>query len=75
MPLGYIPPVAKFDVQHEGSEPLAINSSRTRRLLTLLALKTTARLFEYYSPCFPISKRLIVKTGLAVHLMEATTMQ
>ncbi|EFE44535.1 hypothetical protein TRV_00671 [Trichophyton verrucosum HKI 0517] len=60
---------------HTGSEELAIKSTRIRRFLTLLALKTTAKFFKRDGYCIPISKHKIVKTGAWVHLTEAATMQ
>ncbi|KAI5850816.1 kinase-like domain-containing protein [Durotheca rogersii] len=53
----------------------AINNTRLRRFLTLLALKTTARLFRRQGACIPISKRLLVKSDSFVHLAEAATMK
>ncbi|KAM5441717.1 hypothetical protein MferCBS31731_003399 [Microsporum ferrugineum] len=60
---------------HKGSEDLAIKPTFIRRLLTLLALKTTARFFTRDGVCIPISKHKIVKTGSWVHLTEAATMK
>jgi aminoglycoside phosphotransferase len=72
---GYIRPVDNTSTQHDGTESLAINDTPVRRLLTRLALNTTARFFYAYSgPCVPISKRLIVKTGPFAHLTEAATL-
>lgn len=67
--------VDNIATQHIGTDHLAINNGFFRRLLTLLALKTTARLYHYDGPCIPISKNLIVKTGPFVHLTEGATMQ
>ncbi|KAF4449211.1 serine/threonine protein kinase [Fusarium austroafricanum] len=75
MPGSYIPPVDRTATQHDGTEHLAINNTLFRRLVTRLALKTTAHFYKYDEPCAPISKRLIVKTGPAVHLTEAATMR
>jgi aminoglycoside phosphotransferase len=61
--------------QHEGTESLAIKNTFIRRICTLVALKTTARLFKRNGTCIPISKHLIVKTGPYVHLAEAATMR
>ncbi|KIH94876.1 hypothetical protein SPBR_03826 [Sporothrix brasiliensis 5110] len=61
--------------QHNDTDHLAINNTFCRRILTLLALKTTARLYRYDGPCVAISKDLIVKTGPFVHLTEGATMQ
>ncbi|KAK3942108.1 serine threonine kinase [Diplogelasinospora grovesii] len=71
----YIQIVDKTATQHDGTEHLAINNTRFRRWLTLVALKTTARLYQHCGPCLPISKRLLVKRGRWVHLTEAATMQ
>lgn len=60
---------------HTGSEELAIKSTRIRRFLTLLALKTTAKFFKRDGYCIPISRHKIVKTGAWVHLTEAATMK
>lgn len=54
---------------------LAIRDTFCRRLLTLLALKTTARLYKHDGPCVPISKRLLVKTGKFVCLTEAASIE
>lgn len=53
---------------------LAIRDNAIRRLLTLLALKPTARFYKCDGPCVPISIKIIVKTGKSVGLTEATTM-
>ena len=63
------------DTQHQSTGHLAIRNSLPRRLLTLLALKTTARLYHRDGPCIPISKHLIVKTSPFVHLTEASSLQ
>lgn len=75
MPPTYIPPTDKTDTQHEGIEDLAFNNTFTNRFLTLLALKTTARLYSRDGPCIPISNHKIVKTGPWVNLVEAATMR
>lgn len=56
-------------------EGLAINNSPFRRFLTLLGLKTTARLFRRQGAYIPISNRLIVKSDSFVDLTEAATMK
>lgn len=61
--------------QHNGTNHLSINNTFYRRILTLLALKTTAHLYRYDGPCVPISKNLIIKTGPFVHLTEGATIQ
>lgn len=61
-----------LDVDHES---LAINNTPFRRILTLLALKTTARTFRRRGLCVPISKHLLVKWGRFVNLTEAATMK
>jgi hypothetical protein len=60
--------IQNLKAQHEGTESLAIKNTFIRRICTLVALKTTARLFKRNGACIPISKRLIVKTGPYVHL-------
>ncbi|KEZ41865.1 Homospermidine synthase (spermidine-specific) [Scedosporium apiospermum] len=61
-------------VKHDGTDDLSINNTFARRVLTLLALKSTARFYHYDGPCVPISKNHIVKTGPFVHLMEGATL-
>ncbi|KAH7248414.1 kinase-like domain-containing protein [Fusarium solani] len=56
-------------------ESLTINNTPLRRFLTLLGLKTTARLFHHRGACVPISKHLIVKSDSFVDLTEAATMR
>ena len=63
------------DTQHQGTSHLAVHSTFPSRLLTLIALKTTARLYRRDGPCVPISKHLIVKRSPFVHLTEAATLQ
>ncbi|KAJ3542100.1 hypothetical protein NM208_g4033 [Fusarium decemcellulare] len=58
-----------------GPESLAINNTPFRRFLTLVALKTTARIFNRQGACVPISKHLIVKSDGFVDLTEAATMK
>lgn len=64
-----------FRLQHEGSDDLAIKNTFIRRILVLLALKTTARFYKRNGACFPILKSLIVKSGAFVHLEEAIAMK
>ncbi|KAF2107557.1 kinase-like domain-containing protein [Lophiotrema nucula] len=71
----YVPPGYNFDTQHNDTEHLAINNTLVRRLLTRLALYTTAKLFKSDGLCVPISKHKIVKTGFRVHLTEGATMK
>ncbi|KID83801.1 protein kinase subdomain-containing protein [Metarhizium guizhouense ARSEF 977] len=65
------------DARHldAGHESLAINNTRIRRFLTLVALKTTARFFRRHGACVPISRRLIVKSDAFVDLTEGATMR
>ena len=63
------------ETQHQGTGHLAVRDTLPRRLLTLLALKTTARLYSRDGPCRPISKPLIVKKSPFTHLTEAATLQ
>ncbi|KAF4999064.1 hypothetical protein FDECE_11623 [Fusarium decemcellulare] len=58
-----------------GPESLAINNTLFRRFLTLVALKTTARIFNRQGACVPILKHLIVKSDGFVDLTEAATMK
>ncbi len=71
----YVPPVDNTDVQHDGTENLTINDTVVRRFLTLLALNTVGHLSRYRGPCVPVSKHLIIKRGLLVHLTEAATLK
>ena len=75
MPDPYVAPHDTTDTQHQGTSHLSVHNTLPRRLLTLLALKTTARLYRRDGPCVPISKHLIVKTSPFVHLTEAATLQ
>jgi aminoglycoside phosphotransferase len=68
------PPFVTLETLHEGTEHLAINTF-FNRLLTLLALKTTARFYKRDGPCVCISKHKIVKSGRFVHLTEAATLK
>ena len=61
--------------QHIGTEHLAINNTLFRRLLTLLALRTTARFYARDGLCVPISRHKVVKTGSRVHLTEGATLK
>ncbi|RSL83770.1 hypothetical protein CEP51_004304 [Fusarium floridanum] len=70
----YVPPVDQTATQHDGTGPLAINNTVLHRLVTRIALKTTALFYQHDGPCVPISRHLIVKTGPFVHLTEAATM-
>ncbi|KAJ9636933.1 hypothetical protein H2204_005079 [Knufia peltigerae] len=63
------------DIQHRGTEHLAINNNFLRRSLALLALKTTARFYDQMGSCVPISKKKLIKMGPFVHLTEAATMK
>ncbi|KPM45239.1 hypothetical protein AK830_g1292 [Neonectria ditissima] len=59
----------------KGHVSLDIHNTPFRRLLTRLALKTTARLFHRQGACVPISKHLIVKSDSFVDLTEAATIE
>lgn len=61
--------------QNAGPESISINDTPFRRFITLLALKTTARLFGRRGACVPISRHLIVKSDTFVDLTEAATMK
>lgn len=56
-------------------DSLAINNTRLRRLLTLLGLKTTGRVYRRQGICHPISRHLIVKSDSFANLTEAATMK
>ncbi|KAK2626599.1 hypothetical protein QTJ16_003774 [Diplocarpon rosae] len=71
----YFNPANSYDAQHHGSETLAINNTRARRFLALLALRTTAKFFRADGPCVPISKHRMLKRGYSLHLTEAVTMR
>jgi serine/threonine protein kinase len=71
--MGQNPPSAKKN--GTGNENLAINDTWFRRWLTLLALKTTARLYPRTGVCVRISNQLIVKSDAFVDLTEAATMK
>lgn len=70
----YVPPHYNIENQHDGSEHLAINNTFVRRILTRLALHTTAKFYARDGLCVPISRHKIVKTGRRVHLTEGATM-
>ncbi|KAG6000195.1 hypothetical protein E4U43_001670 [Claviceps pusilla] len=60
----------------QGTDALPINNTRFRRFWTLLAYKTTSRLFyKRNQACIPLSSRYILKTGRTVSLTEAATME
>ncbi|EXJ82311.1 hypothetical protein A1O3_06124 [Capronia epimyces CBS 606.96] len=63
------------EIQHKGTENLAIRNTVFRRWLALLALKTTARLYTPMGSCIPITRNKIVKTGPYVHLTEGATIE
>ncbi|KAF2765594.1 serine/threonine protein kinase [Teratosphaeria nubilosa] len=65
----------KILFEHEGTEHLAINNTFLRRVLTRLAYKTLRRCHQSDGHCFPISKTLVIKHGVRVHLAEAATME
>ncbi|KAJ5948187.1 kinase-like domain-containing protein [Penicillium verhagenii] len=60
---------------HIDTEHLAINNHFFRRILTRLALHTTAKFFSRDGPCVPISRHKIVKSGYWTHLTEGATMK
>ncbi|KAF1950374.1 kinase-like protein [Byssothecium circinans] len=62
--------IKDYETQHDGTEHLAINNTFIRRLVTRLALHTTAHFFQRDGLCVPISKHKIVKAGRRVHLTE-----
>ena len=71
----YVPPEYNIDTQHNGTEHLAINNTFIRRLLSRLALHTTAKFYPDDGLCTPISKHKIIKTGRRTHLTEGATMR
>lgn len=75
MTLPYVAPGYNVDTQHGGTEHLAINNTFFRRILTRLALHTTAKFHSQDGLCVPTSKRKIVKTGRRVRLTEGATMK
>lgn len=68
------PLVNSRDTQHDGTSHLAVKNTLIRRLLTLLVLRTTSRLYPPYGSCIQISRNIIVKRDRFVHLTEAATM-
>ncbi|TWU77763.1 hypothetical protein ED733_008648 [Metarhizium rileyi] len=75
MSSGYFLPQDKTATQHQETKRLAVNKTRLRRFLTLLALRTTAKVFSHDGPCIPITRHKIVKSGRSVHLTEAATLK
>ncbi|KAF5019436.1 hypothetical protein F66182_8565 [Fusarium sp. NRRL 66182] len=73
--MSYTPATDNTPTQHKGTEHLAINNTRLRRLLTRLALRIATHIYKLDGFVRPISPGLIVKTGPWVHLTEAATMQ
>uniref|UniRef100_A0A8H7K9W5 Aminoglycoside phosphotransferase domain-containing protein n=1 Tax=Bionectria ochroleuca TaxID=29856 RepID=A0A8H7K9W5_BIOOC len=72
----HVPAVDKGASQNGGVEDLGINNTWVRRMLTRLALKTTAHFYRSQGgSCVSISRNLIVKIGPRVHLTEAATMK
>lgn len=61
--------------QHEGTEHLAVNDTKSRRRIVRIGLKTTARLYCSHGICRQISNKLIVKASYRTHLTEAATLQ
>ncbi|KAG5930447.1 hypothetical protein E4U53_002234 [Claviceps sorghi] len=63
--------------QREPQAPsaLPINNTRFRRLLTLLAFRTTRFFYKRDQSCYPLSSRHILKKGPRVDLTEAATME
>ena len=72
MTLSYVPPPYDFEAQHNGTEQLAINNTFVQRMLTRLALYTTAKFYSENGLCVPISKHKIVKTIHVRHLQFAS---
>ncbi|CAH0043627.1 unnamed protein product [Clonostachys solani] len=72
----YVPAADRGARQHvDDAEDLGINNTWARRMLTRLALKTTAHFYRPQALCVPISRNLIVKRGERFHLTEAATME
>ncbi|KAL4911261.1 hypothetical protein BDW74DRAFT_172729 [Aspergillus multicolor] len=72
----YVPPPEGMATQHEGTEGLAINNTAVNPFMTILAMKTTAKLYSRRgSSTVRISPRKIVKTDPWFHLTEAATMK
>jgi aminoglycoside phosphotransferase len=67
--------IKEAEAHHKRTEGLAINNTFIRRMVTRLALKTTARFYSRDGVCVPISNHRIVKSGIWVHLTEAATMK
>ncbi|KAL8383528.1 hypothetical protein RB595_010637 [Gaeumannomyces hyphopodioides] len=67
----------KLSSWHDGTKGLAINNTRTRRILTRLAVRLTTLLRpkSRNGACIFISKNIIVKTDFLVHLQEAAAMK
>lgn len=74
---GYGPPPDNTAGQHDGTEHLSINNTSLRRTWLLFRYKTLRRLrlARYDGNCLLLSERLVVKTGIYVHLTEGATMQ
>jgi aminoglycoside phosphotransferase len=68
-------PSNKPDSQNDGTSNLSIKSTFLRRLLTRIALCTTAKFYTPDGLCVPVSPHKIVKVGRRVHLVEAATMR
>lgn len=74
--LGYHKYFASYSMEEGAEQPAQkVDDTFAHRLLTLLALKTTAKFFSPDGVCFPITRTKIVKTGPYVHLTEASTMR
>jgi serine/threonine protein kinase len=59
----------------KSNQDLAINNTLINRLFTRIALKTWGKLYKSQGQCSPISRKMIVKTGPWLDLMEAATMK
>jgi len=59
----------------KSDQDLAINDNLFNRLFTRVALNTWGRLYRSHGVCRPISRKLIVKSGLWTDLTEAATMK
>ncbi|CAH0016606.1 unnamed protein product [Clonostachys rhizophaga] len=70
----HVPAADEGACQHGGAGNLGINTW-VRRILTRLALKTTAHFYRWNGQGVPISRNLVVKRGSTVHLTEAATME
>lgn len=73
----YVCPSDNTATQHDGTEHLAINNTFFRRSWLLFKYKSlrSLRLARYDGNCLLLSKHLVVKTGLYVHLIKGATMQ